>query len=332
MRILYVGPGAVGSNSTSMARGFAALGHDVLAVWTDAVSKPTRFGPAWTYKRATGRRAPWTIRTVTDQLRQARDFRPDMLFCFKTVQLPQEELLSVNARVKVHYSPDDVSDPYFTSPAYLKSEHLWDLIVTTKDYCAPEIKARGAKEVLRVWSGYDPAWHFRQPRTVTPQHEVGFIGSALARPGRIELLHELSEIYGPKMLVAGEGWKRTSALDKATILPAVYGQAFAETIARIRSNIIMLNGRDVHTTRSYEVPACGGLFVGERTTEHSQMYDEDKEAFFFSSLPELTEKLTMISADHELARSVALRGWQRVTGTPNTYADRAREIVAAVDA
>lgn len=120
MKILYIGDDWVGSNARSLADGFRQAGHDVVVIDTTPVTLPARLSPSWVYSKAAGNRAPWPLADAHRQIEAAaQEFKPDMLFAFKGIHLDQQRLLSVPAPVRVHYSPDDVGNPYNTTPDYL---------------------------------------------------------------------------------------------------------------------------------------------------------------------------------------------------------------------
>ena len=335
MKILYVGDDWVGSNATSLADGFREAGHDVVVVDTTSVSLPARLSSPWVYSKiAHGRRASRSVETVHRRIESlARDFRPDMIFGFKTIHLNQARLLGTPARLHVHYSPDDVSNPYNLTPDYLRLEREWDLVVTTKRHNVAELRRRGVRAVEFVLSAYDPAWHRPRARRDAQEYLVGFIGTC--RPDRLADTVALARRYGAAMLVCGPGWRRVPALQltAARVAGPVFGERFSSVVASVTANLVLLNSdnRDTHTCRTFEVPAAGGLFVGERTEEHSQLLEEGTECLLFSTADELHEILHWCQSHPGLARKVAASGHRRIIEGGHRYVDRAREIVAAVE-
>lgn len=333
MKILHIGDDWIGSNARSLADGFRQAGHDVVAIDTTAVTLPPRLSPQWTYKRVAGRRAPWIVERVHRRIEgAAAEFRPDLVLGFKTIHLDQRRLLDLPARWHVHYSPDDVSNPDNTTPGYLELERAWDLVVTTKRHNVAELRARGARAVKFVLSAYDPAWHRLCARRGDRRYLVGFIGAC--RPDRRAGMVELAVAYGDRMLLRGPGWRRVPQLrlTGAAVAGPVYGERFSVAVASVTANLVLLNSenRDSHTCRTFEVPAAGGLFVGERTDEHSALLDDGTECLLFSDAEELHEHLRWCEERPELVRKVADAGHRRIVRGGHRYVDRAREIVASL--
>ncbi|WP_016932353.1 CgeB family protein [Rhodococcus sp. R1101] len=333
MRILFVGDDWVGSNARSLADGFRQAGHDVVVVDTTAVTLPTRFSPPWFYSKVRRQRAPWDLGSVHRRIESvANALSPDVLFCFRTVHLDQIRLLDTPARLHVHYSPDDASNPYNTTPDYLRHEHEWDLVVTTKRHNVPELTTRGAA-VKFVLSAYDPAWHRLSARRDPQRYLLGFVGNC--RPDRRSAVLALAGRYGERMLVHGPGWRRVPELrhTHAMVRGPVYGEHFSTAIASVTANLVLLNSdnRDTHTCRTFEVPAAGGLFVGQRTDEHAALLTEGRECLLFSAVDELHEILRWCDRRPERARAVAEAGHRRIVTGNHRYVDRAREIVAALE-
>lgn len=333
MKILYIGDDWVGSNARSLADGFRQAGHDVVVVDSTRVSIPARLSPPWVYSKIAHRRAPWSVDAVHSVIDSvAADLRPDMVFGFKAVHLDQRRFLETPASLHVHYSPDDVSNPCNTSPEYLKFENEWDLIVTTKRHNVRELRDRGAQAVKFVRSAYDPAWHHQSARRETRQYLVGFVGAC--RPDRRDEMISLARRYGAKMLVQGPGWGRVPELHftRANVAGPVFGEKYSAVIASVRANLVLLNSdnRDSHTCRTFEVPAAGGLFVGERTDEHAELLEDKTECLLFSEPAELYDILEFCENNPDLANKIADAGHRRIINGGHRYVDRAREIVDAL--
>ncbi|EFV14039.1 CgeB family protein [Segniliparus rugosus] len=331
MKILFAGDDWYGSNARSLADGFRMAGHDVVVVDTTAVTLPRRGTPSWCYAKATGRRDPRTVHATHDQLAAAASaFRPDLFVAYKSIYLDQERLLSLPVPLKAHYSADDTANPDNTTPEYLASESRWDAIVTTKAHNVEELRDRGARDVIFVLSAYDPAWHRPMARRGARSYIAGFVGAL--RPDRADLLRGLAGRYRERFYLAGPGWRRdlASRMSGAQIDGAQYGERLSSAIGSILANLVLLNSanRDTHTCRTFEVPAAGGLFVGQRTDEHLALFADGDEAFLFESEGELAEILERVAAHPDHARAVAERGHRAVVRGRHSYRDRAETIVA----
>ena len=112
----------------------------------------------------------------------------------------------------------------------------------------------------------------------------------------------------------------------------MYGEQVSVAVASVTANLVLLNSdnRDTHTCRTFEVPAAGGLFVGERTGEHEALLDEGLECLPFSDDDELHEHLRCCDERPDLARKVAELGHRRIVRGGHRYVDRAKEIIATI--
>jgi hypothetical protein len=332
-KVLFVGDGWLGSNAVSMANGLRLAGCDVLAIDTQKINRPKRLTGAWLTRKMRGRPRIADVDSIHLRIEAAAtEWRPDVLFCFKTIWLDQNRLLSMPVSRRIHYSADDVSNPYNTTSDYLDLESAWDAVVTTKSFNVRELIARGVRNPIYVKSAYDPAWHRRVARRRPDAYTVGFIGNA--RPDRIETISTLARHYGKSMVVAGPGWGRHSRGGRmpAEIRSGAYGEGFSQLVADTIANLVLLNSdnRDLHTCRTFEVPAAGGLVIAERTSEHMEIYEDGRSALLFSEMDELEDILSRVSRDTRGFEQVAARGYRSIVGGRHSYADRAQEILGVV--
>lgn len=334
MKIIVLGHMSPGSNSRSLADGFIAAGNDVRCVDTSFASFPRVGSRLWATKKVLQRVTKQTDEKVRSDLRQAEDgFGPDLLVAIKTVMFDQGTFLGSKAARRVHVSFDDVSNKDNVTPSYLAGESSWDAIVTTKRHNISELESRGARRVISIQGAYDPTYQrITVPYRMRP-HAVGFIGAA--RPDRSHLPTEMASRMPEEGIVYGPRWERhyPQGLQGVTIRPNVELSEYTSAANSIRMGLVLLNSdnRDTHTMRSYETPACGQLFLGQRTEEHASMYEEGREALFFDTWEELWWKAEAGLRDPDRMERMAEAGHRRLTEGKNTYADRAREIVMAVN-
>ena len=86
-------------------------------------------------------------------------------------------------------------------------------------------------------------------------------------------------------------------LDHQQLKPYFKGQTLKgkDYISAIQGSKICLGllskgNRDLHTTRTFEIPFIGSLLCAERTSEHLELFDENLEAVFWNSAEECAEK------------------------------------------
>jgi spore maturation protein CgeB len=212
--------------------------------------------------------------------------RPDTLLRFRSLK-PQSAL--------VFYSPDDMGNPVNQSLRYLESIPLYDLHVTTKSYNCEELRDLGARDVLFVNNAYDPAVHRKFELAPAEREQlaasVGFIG--YFENDRADHIRGLARA-GLAVTVRGPGWRKLRGAHQNLRIRESYleGMEYSKAINATLINLAFLRkaNRDLQTTRSIEIPACGAFMLAERTDEHLRLFSEGKEAEFFGSFDELLAK------------------------------------------
>lgn len=225
----------------------------------------------------------------------------------------------------------NVDDPYgkrdrFSWALYLKSVSSYDLIVVVRSENVPEAEARGAKKVLRVYRSADEVAH--APRALTSEDharwdsEVVFVGTWFPERGpfMVELMRR-----GVPLTIYGDRWQK--AKEWSAVQPAWKGPAtktndeYAKAIqcAKVSLGLLSKGNRDLHTTRSLEVPSLGTVLCAERTPEHQYLYCEGEEAVFWSDAAECADACLKLLANDSLRREIARRGRERClrNGTMN---------------
>lgn len=300
---------------------------------TAFAAAPRVGSPLWMSKRWSRRVTKGADQKLFAALREAQNgFVPDLLIAIKTVMFDQEMLLNTKARASLHVSFDDVSNADNITPSYLASEQYWDAVVTTKRHNVPELYARGAQRVIEIKGAYDPGFHRITVPFRARSYTAGFIGAA--RPDRIHLPPALAKAFPESSAIFGPRWERKypNGVPGTNIFPPVSVREFTTAANSIKMGILLLNSenRDTHTMRSYETPACGQLILGQRTSEHSEMFEDGKEAVFFDDWDDLWIRATGTAKSASEMEKIAAAGHQRLVSGNNTYMHRAQEILRAM--
>ena len=301
------------------------LGHTVVGVDTTSVARGVR--SLW----ARGaRKAGWAVDAAglnRALLEVAQRQNSDVVWIDKGLTIRPQTLTRLRELVPqarlVHYSLDDMRGAHNQSREYLAGVPLYDLHITNKSYNVAELNEMGARRVLFVDNAFCPSIH--RPVTVSDEDRtrvggpIGFIGAF--EKERAEAIWFLAT---HKLSVRGVGRRMGAGLERmGKFRPhnaflrvedrALFGDDYAKAICSLSINLCFLRklNRDLQTTRSIEIPACGSFMLAERTAEHRRLLDEGVEAEFFDNRDELLSKCRHYLSHEEERVRIAAAGRQR---------------------
>ena len=217
----------------------------------------------------------------------------------------------------------------------LEAIHNYDLTVVMRHQNIDEFKQRGAKRVSRVTMSYDEvAHHPIDDAKGLPNEfksEVAFIGTWMRNEKRDEFLLHLIHA-GIPVSIWGNRWEKSTHWNKLKNFyrgPALTGKEYVAAVqgAKVCLGLLSKGNRDLHTTRSLEIPYIGGVFCGQRTAEHTMMYKENEEAVFWDSPEECVQQCRKLLIDQEFRQQVQLAGMKRVRELKAGNEDVCRKIL-----
>jgi spore maturation protein CgeB len=357
MKILYLGDIGAGQTSLMRMRALTRLGHDVKGVNT---VEPWRQA-SWLQRQLQRR---LNHGSVVDSINRsvvaaAKAFRPDLIWGCKQEFLRKEtieEFRKLGAK-SVHFTPD----PYFTL-AWKRTRVMdetfqsFDAIVYCKAYERENYESLNCP-VIYMPLGYCDEVH-RPIKSLDLKWicTIGFLGGW--EPRREHLLHKVAvsgvdlKIWGGyweflkdgkrtlrrriimRQLAGGESFTvhRNPLLASALQGGEVYGEDYAKALSGTRVGLGFLRKvcPDQHTTRTFEIPACGSMLLADRTEEHLQFFDEGKDAEFFADEEELIDKVNFYNINERARKKIASAGYDRCTAGRYAYIHRMADALASI--
>lgn len=230
----------------------------------------------------------------------------------ETLRFIKEKL--PNAKI-VSYSPDNMALRHNQSQQFLECIPLYDIHFTTKSYILGDMKRLGVKRISFTNQLYESTYH--HPVSLTDEErkrlggDVGFIGAW--EKERCDSILFLAK-NGVKVKVFGDGeWKKYKNFPNLAVLPGIFSADYSKALQAFKISLCFLRKMnfDQQTSRTMEIPGCGGFMMAERTDEHKALFEEGKEAIFFSSNEELLEKCRYYLAHDDERMAIAKAGHER---------------------
>lgn len=334
IRILFIGDLSIGHCANSLVEGFDGLGIETRTLDTSTYMQRQEIGsPEWFQRKIFKQPSKaWQLEFKCRLHACTSDWKPDIVFCINTIHIPQELIHSIECKMKVHLSFDDISNVENVTLDYLKFEQNWDVIFTNKIYNVKELEVRTQSKIVHFQNAYNPRIHFLNKSFEFREMDFGFIGAN--RDDRNDLPLQLKKVFPLKAVIAGPRWRRSYpfGVKGVSLLPEVLNKEYTLLGNNIKIGICLLNSanRDQITTRSFELPALGQLIVGQKTLEHEELLEHGKEAFWFDNIEEMIDFSKQLLNNMKVAKKVASAGFMRITTGKNTYADRALSILSVL--
>ena len=170
---------------------------------------------------------------------------------------------------------------------------------------------------IETMLSFDPAVHFPPPAGFSDadrNRAISYIGHPHEQRGAFLL--SLARDYHLPVFINGNRWRTLLTSDEqryVTIGDFMAGEAYRSGIWRSKINLSFVtkdNEEDI-AHKAVEIAACGCFLMAVRTPGHEALFEEDKEAVFFSSVEECADKARFYLERPDLREAIAARARER---------------------
>lgn len=244
---------------------------------------------------------------IREQVKNAGDF--DLIWIDKGVFIEPRVLAALKkpGTLLVHFTPDTA----FTnneSHLFNAALPLYDYCVTTKSFELDMYKKAGAGKVLYCTQGYDPALHHAYHRF---EEKTGVVFIGQHEPWRETAIGGLLE-RKIRVKLAGAGWSGFAGKHRDNpaleyLGTGLFDEQYARAISGSLVGLGFLSKRfpELHTTRTFEIPACETALAAEDNDETRTFYTDD-EVIYFKQPEEMVNKVEyMLQHPEALERMIA---------------------------
>lgn len=317
MKILYATILTINDSSLYRLWALERLGHQVVPFNFLDYMPASSLASKITFRLAAG---PAVTRLNRDLLRIAEVEKPDLLWTDKLLWVRPgviEKMRDLGIAT-VSYMIDNPfgtrQDPGWR--LYMKTIPHYDLHVVQRDRNILDYTSRGARDVIKIQTAYEPTLHFPPPEGWSDEdrdRSVSFVGTPY--DDRADTLSRLWRDEAFPVTVSGnpKQWGRAMKPDAFRAIfreGELYVEQYRKAIWRSRINLSFLthSNQDEFVHKSFEIAGCGGFLLAERSEGHLQRFKEEEEAVFFSSFDELVAKIRRYLPDEAARNRIAAAG------------------------
>lgn len=331
MTILYIGPYSPGT--TTHQRGlqlkklFQNQGENVKFIVIDTHKPFFATSKLWRslgFRLKIGSLITNINKYIIDEVEKSETENFDIIWMDKAVFVTPKTTLFLKAITKcmAHFTPD-MAFYGNRSHYFYKSLKYYDFFVTTKSAEISHYQSLiSPSKLILTTQGYDKDLHKPLHTFEEKDNTVSFIG--LCEPSREAIIQKLLN-HHISVKLAGKGWKSFLRKNINNQYLSYHGEAlFGNNYVQFISSSLMCLGLlskkfpELHTTRTFEIPACGTALITERNEETTRFFNED-EAIFYSTSEELVERILYYQAHPEELETLTIKGRERVIHDGRDY-------------
>lgn len=263
---------------------------------------------------------PLVARINRDLVKAVRTIRPEIVWFDKPIFFTPATMRAIKktgAKI-VFYVQDAPFGPRNDGcwMQFLKVLRMADLHCLVRKADVARYSEWGLPWIETMFS-FDPAVHFPPPAGFSDADRdrgVSYIGFPYER--RPVFLLDLARSHRLPVFINGSRWERVLAPEEQKLVTLggfLATDEYRAGIWRSKVNLSFVtdSNEDDIAHKAVEIAACGGFLMAVRTPGHEALFEEDKEAVFFSSVEECADKARFYLGRPDLRAAIAARGRER---------------------
>lgn len=268
-------------------------------------------------------------------LQSLSDTTFDLIWVDKGVYINSNTIKKLRSRASklVHFTPDPAF-AYHQSKLFNSSVKYYDYLITTKSFELQEYyKRKNKSQVIYVTQGFDKNLHKKGQLDFSKKSGLLFIGHY--EKTRELIIKNLIE-DGVKVTLAGIKWAKfyddyKSYENLVYLGNGVYGNDYVKSIqnAQIAWGAISKWIPEKHTTRTFEIPACGTALLTEENEETNSFFMRD-EVIFYNNTDELLNKVNKYLKDMDALETLSNKGYNRVHKDGYDYESIIKKLITII--
>lgn len=267
-------------------------------------------------------------------IRLVQDFKPKLIIVVKGSHILPETIKKINELgiTIVNWHVDDPFNQKYLTAHSAQNLMLYDIHFSSRPHLFTEYIQKGARRVEYLEFCYDETIFYLLDSGDDIKYEISFVGNWSQE--REELIKELAQFF--KIYVWGGSWWRAHSLKNNKNIYLHNNRANLEEYSRIIShskvclNFLTQENRDQTNLRNFELQACMGFQLCNRTDQIRTIFDEDKEICLFSAKQELIEKCRYYINHDDERLMVARKGYERITQNQHTFVSRCQKVLSVI--